>query len=673
LARAALAEIAAARPDIVHFQHLTCLSTGLPEAVASLGVPSVMTLNDYWLICHRGQLFDRDGQRCDGPYGAGCGRCIEAGALAPTWVFDAGRRALASVLPAAGLLAHAGGLALAAVTRPHDLRSASLARLAHMRCATRHVGLFLVPSRTAEARFREFGIEPARLRRCEQGIDLRPFARISRAPSPALRVAFAGGLLPSKGAHVLLAAAASLAPGRVSVDVLGDVSSVENVRHYAALTTLLGAPVVLKLGSVPHGRMGEALGSVDVVAVPSLWLENAPFVIREAFAAGAPVVASNLGGMAEMVRHDVDGLLVEAGSVPALAAALDRLAGDPPLLARLRSGIRAPLSIDDDASTLLELYTSMAVRRGSGRGSEPAAPPTRLGAVVLNYRTPDQTWLAVRSLQTSTRVPDHIVVVDNGSGDGSPAQLRASLERVDLVGVERNLGFAGGCNAGVDRLRGQAVDFVLLVNSDVVLHPAAVSRLVAAAHAHPSAGVLGPVLLSREEPDRIASAGVSYRAATGRMRQRAAGLPLSRLQPSQPHEVDAISGAVMLIRSNALARAGGLDDQYFFYFEDIDFCLRARAVGFTSVCVPDAIGYHEGGRTIGRRSAGRMYYAARNHLRLASRTGSQRAPARAARAAVVLGLNVAYASVSSEVPTAGGLLAIFRGARDHLRGRYGPR
>src|SRR4029077_20120414 len=105
-------------------------------------------------------------------------------------------------------------------------------------------------------------------------------------------------------------------------------------------------------GSVPHDRMPEHLNRLDVLVLPSVWLENSPLVIKEAFAAGLPVVTSDLGGMREKVRGEVDGLLFEPGNAPALAAQLRRLQSEPGLFERLRSGIAAPAAIEHDAAAL---------------------------------------------------------------------------------------------------------------------------------------------------------------------------------------------------------------------------------------------------------------------------------------------------------------------------------
>lgn len=153
------------------------------------------------------------------------------------------------------------------------------------------------------------------------------------------------------------------------------------------------------------------------------------------------------------------------------------------------------------------------------------------------------------------------------------------------------------------------------------------------------------------------------------MRHRAAGARVSSLPPSGLERTDAVSGCVMLVRRAVFERAGLFDVDYFFSFEDIDLCLRAAAAGFGTACVHDAVAYHEGGRSIGRRSARRVYFATRNHLRLARRAGGSRG--RHLRSGLVVGLNAAYVLVAPEAPIIGGLAAVARGVWHHVSGRYG--
>ncbi|MCA1560229.1 MAG: glycosyltransferase [Acidobacteria bacterium] len=546
-----------------------------------------------------------------------------------------------------------------------------------MREAARHVTLFLAPSQTIADWFLRFGIDRTRLRRCRQGIDVRGFSRITRQPSRVLRIGYAGGLLPSKAPDVLLRAVARLPRGSASVDILGSTSARPEDDAYArALSPLLGEPFMRRLGPVPHDRMPAALSAIDVLVVPSVWIENAPFIIHEAFAAQIPIVASNLGGMAEMVRDGVDGLLFDAGDDKALSVQLRRLIDETGLLERLRAAIQPPLTIEEDAAALRLIYADLlrqprvppAQRSLQATRSDTAVSVT---AVVLNYRTPEQTWLAARSVKSSLAARTRLIVVDNGSDDGSATALRSSLPTADVIETGANLGYSGGCNVGIRRALDDGASFVLLVNSDAVLAPDAVDMLLAAANRDPSAGILAPVLLSREEPDRIASAGIAFSGRTGRMRHRAAGHPLALLEPVAALTVDAVSACVMLVRREVFDSVGWLDEEYFFSFEDIDFCLRAAEAGFRTVCVPEAVAYHEGGRTIGRRSPRRVYFATRNHLRLARRLAPRRSASVVARAALIVGLNAAYVLRAPEVPLVSGMVAVARGAWHHLCGRYG--
>jgi GT2 family glycosyltransferase/glycosyltransferase involved in cell wall biosynthesis len=666
------------QPDVVHIQHLTCLSTGIPRQAVRRDIPVVVTLNDYWLICHRGQLVDRDGHRCSGPEPHGCAGCLPPGALAAATAFRSARLLRSTRIRAAATAVNVAAHAWDAVTSGGRTRGATLDRLRRMRRAVSDVDLFLAPSDTLAAQFSGFGIPNGRLARCNQGISLAPFDNLQRSAANQLRLGFVGGLLPTKGCDVLLDAVDLLPPGAVTLDLLGGHQGYHGEIDFAeSMMFRLGHPAIRRLGVISHDRMATVLGDLDVLIVPSIWIENAPFIIREAFAARVPVVASDLGGMAEMIRHDVDGLLFRAGESNALAAALRRLLDEPGLLDKLRAGIVRPMSIEEDAARLRTLYEGLRSRDGrkhaAGRGSRSAvlsAPASDLSTVVLNYRTPDQTALAVNSLRTSRTTPASILIVDNHSADGSAAMLRDSFPGIRVMELPDNLGFSGGCNVGIRAALAEPSQFVMLMNSDAVLAPEAIDHLLAAMTKNPSLGIAAPVLLSREEPDHVSSAGISFSERTGRMRHRAPGRQFAALGRETVHVVDAVSGCVMLIRREVFEKIGLLDEAYFFSFEDIDFCLRARGAGFQTACVNDARAYHEGGRTIGRRSSRRVYFGTRNHLRLAARVG--RRSSRPLRLGLVAGFNAAYVLMSPESPLLGGFAAFIRGMWDHANGRYGP-
>ena len=659
-------------PDVAHIQHLTCLTTDLVAELERRRVPICYTLNDYWLICPRGQLFDLDLRPCDGPH-RGCRRCIDqagpgAGRAAVLW------RRLERRLPgrAAGLLGRGARSLARGLGDPGKAGEAMARRMEHVRRMAARVNLFLAPSDTLRRRFLDFGFPAERLRPFRQGIDLRPFAGLERSSSDRLRIGFLGSLMVSKAPHLLLEAFAGLPRGAATLEIYGGFAAYHGDDSYRRrLEPLLAARGVRHHGPVPNAEVPRALAAIDVLAVPSVWLENAPFVIREAFAAGVPVVASDRGGMAEMVAHEKSGLLFRPGDAGELRRALARLIDEPELLRRLRAGIPPPRSIEEVAGDLRQIYRDL-IREAAAESARAAAP--RLAAVVLNYRTPRETLLAVRSLESSERPVDEILVVDNASGDGSAAWLRERLPGgVRLLRTERNLGFSGGSNAGIRAALEGGAERVLLLNGDAMAAADCAGRLEEALDAARSdgidAGIAGATLLAANDPSRIASRGMDFSPLTGRMRHPDTGRLYDRRAVPQPRRVAAVSGCGMLVERRIFAAAGLLDEDYFFSFEDLDFCLRAARAGFATLAVGDAVVYHHGGRSIGPASPRRLYFAARNHL-LAARRGVPLHPLlEIPRTKMIIALNLAFAALVERVP--GGVRAVVRGVFDYLRGRYG--
>ena len=184
----------------------------------------------------------------------------------------------------------------------------------------------------------------------------------------------------SKAPHVLLEAFRRLPAGAASVDLLGAPSDYHGDASYrGVLEPLLKLPGVNLRGPQARERVPEALRSLDVLVVPSVWPETSPLVIREAFLTGVPVVASNIGGIPELIEAERNGLLFEPGDVDGLARALRRLAEEPGLLHRLKAGAAAtPVrSLEDDVTATRRLYESFPSSRLKPAPTTPQArkPP----------------------------------------------------------------------------------------------------------------------------------------------------------------------------------------------------------------------------------------------------------------------------------------------------------
>lgn len=352
------------RADLLHVQSGYLLGASAMTAAVRLGVPQVVFLHDYWFVCPRITLRQPTGVVCSGPETPEkCVWCLAAdqrglGRLVRPWLDSR----LATRLPPA--LAHPWLTASVSDVASRQRRVQGLLSAAAVKLAPSRFLRDLV-TRTLDAGdvgLLSLGVQPAPV------VADGP----SATPSSRLRVGFIGQVSAHKGVHLLVEAIARLNDPRVSCEIHGDLTRdpayVDRLRRLAS-----GTPGVTFAGPYAHSRVYDILGALDVVVVPSVWYENRPFVILEAQAAGRVVVTSRLGGMAELVTHERNGLLFEPGSAADLARQLARLADDPDSLPTLRRGIVPPPTTDEEFDQLLCAYArALGARRETPPASSPA-------------------------------------------------------------------------------------------------------------------------------------------------------------------------------------------------------------------------------------------------------------------------------------------------------------
>jgi GT2 family glycosyltransferase len=258
----------------------------------------------------------------------------------------------------------------------------------------------------------------------------------------------------------------------------------------------------------------------------------------------------------------------------------------------------------------------------------------------------------------------HVLVVDNGSG------LTPELPgQVDLQRLPNNRGFAGGYNVGIRAALAAGADFVFLVNSDLIVGPSCLDKMLEAAAAWPQAGILGPLILSESQVGRIESNGQSFSLRTGRHRELGRGLAVEHVDQA-PHAVDAVSGCALLARRAVVERVGMLDEALYLYFEDMDWCLRASRAGFQIGVVPQAWVSHRGAGSTQPGWPGKTFYSVRNHLVVAGR--NVRGPLTWVLPALVLGYHLAFLLRSRDQRTAAHLAALVSGTFAAWTSRMGP-
>lgn len=220
------------------------------------------------------------------------------------------------------------------------------------------------------------------------------------------------------------------------------------------------------------------------------------------------------------------------------------------------------------------------------RRSDDAAPLVYV--ITLNWNRPDDTVRCVRSIWAADYPHCRVVIVDNGSTDDSAARFRAELPDADLLVNAENLGFAGGCNVGIQHAAAHGAELIFLLNNDTTIAPGLLTELVAVAAQDARIGMVGPSIYYMAAPDAVWFRGRNFRGSLyAWQRDLALAEPLPRVA-----DVDIISGCGMLIKRAVWEEIGWFDPRFFMYWEDVDLCLRARRAGWRVVCAPRARMWH---------------------------------------------------------------------------------
>lgn len=239
--------------------------------------------------------------------------------------------------------------------------------------------------------------------------------------------------------------------------------------------------------------------------------------------------------------------------------------------------------------------------------------------VIVNYRTAELTIGSLRSL--STQAADlgdgRVVVVDNDSGDGSVDKLNGAIERegwsgwASVMPLDRNGGFAYGNNAGIRAALASTehVNYVMLLNPDTVAREGAIKALVGFMDGHSRAGIAGGLLENVNggvecSAHRIHSplSELNAGARLGLLSRLLHRYVVSEYPAAEAHQCDWVSGASLIVRREVLEQVGLMDDGYFLYFEEVDFCRRARQAGWECWYVPDSRVMHLEGASTGIRA-----------------------------------------------------------------------
>lgn len=339
------------RPDLVHLVSGYLMGIAPIRAASRFRIPTVVTLNDFWFICPTIYLLRGDGSLCGGPSGIECARCL----------FDAKRR-----------------------FRLIDQRAPQLMK-AFWRLASRHPKIgerFGLPERLdvlAQRRvllidtlntvdlivpithfladlYIRNGVHSDRLVVMPLGVS--PVAPFTRQVDPTvIHFGYLGQIAPIKGIDILVRAFRKLDRSRLRARLIIHGRMAASPGYSQRLKQLAeNDPDIVFAGEYENSRVMEILSDLDLIVVPSIWYENSPTVLLEAFSAGRPVIGTNVGGISEIVQNDINGLSFERGSVEDLKRKMERVLHESTLLGRLARGIPRLKTPDEEIEGYMTHY-----------------------------------------------------------------------------------------------------------------------------------------------------------------------------------------------------------------------------------------------------------------------------------------------------------------------------
>ena len=347
------------QPDIVHMHHLTGLSTGLIPIAKDIGTKTIYTLHDFWTMCCRGQRLKPDLTWCEDTDEKTCAECIAGWVIRPL----PGKHKLPGGIKRITSPIRTRMAKVLGKSKPGAALDAIRDRRGEMEMVLNTVDALTATSRYVRDIYIKEGLRKNGILLVRDGMDpeiFRDFPERSVDQTSRLRIGYLGSLIPSKGIHVLIDAFAKLPPNRATLDIYGEAVSYDGYPNYGEDLRRKAArlPDVTFHGKYSNEDVGRMLAAMDVLVLPSIWPENAPLTISEAFLAKVPVVVAGWGGMQERLGHG-GGMLFIPGQADSLAEILRHLIENPDQLNALAKTIPEVPSMVEMAPVWEQIYQEL--------------------------------------------------------------------------------------------------------------------------------------------------------------------------------------------------------------------------------------------------------------------------------------------------------------------------
>jgi len=350
------------KPDIVHIHHLIFLSIGLIKKIKEKGIPIVFTLHDYWLMCPRWHVLKKNAKVCEkftlGKFNQECLVCLNELLnikKESKKIYNFIKRFLPAFMLTwlKKIYFSLAGIIYNNDNNIHKLRE----RVSRIKDLMESIDIFLAPSEFIRDRYIEFGIPQEKIKLSRYGLNTDLFNELQKNKNDKLRFAFVGTLLPAKGVDVLIKSFNKIKDQNAELMMYGVLKSYIGFEHYLPyLRKILKNKNIKFMGGFDNCQIASVFQNIDVLVVPSIWPENSPLVIQEAFLFRTPVIASRIGGIMELVQEGLGGLLCNPGDVKDLRDKIQYLIDNRNVIDELKENMPRAKSMEENAREIEDIY-----------------------------------------------------------------------------------------------------------------------------------------------------------------------------------------------------------------------------------------------------------------------------------------------------------------------------
>ncbi|MCK4353156.1 glycosyltransferase family 4 protein [candidate division WOR-3 bacterium] len=317
-------------PDIIHIHHLLHLSASIIKIAKREKMPIVLTFHDYWFMCGGILLLKPSLKRCEGPLlgGVSCPFCLTP------------KHNLLIILFFYPFFA---GLCIY--------------RNLYLKSILKDVDIIIAPSKFLKEKYVRYGIPEKKISVLEYGMDTKKFKDFGKEKAKNLRFGFIGTIAPHKGVHILINAFKKIKDKDIELYIYGNTSFFPS--YFRKLKEKTSGVDIHFLGKFAPDDIVKILKKIDVLFFPSIWYENCPLAIHEAFLAKVPVIASKVGAISEFVKDGENGLFFHTGDVDDLAKKMKIVIDNPDLIMKLSKNIEPVKTIEENTDELERLYIQL--------------------------------------------------------------------------------------------------------------------------------------------------------------------------------------------------------------------------------------------------------------------------------------------------------------------------